>query len=577
MLQDIFGKFSHWVKRLEKWNQLVSLEETLVGRGRSAFLVHWFGPSIPLQDSHLRVYIANFEELRSKYNAIKKASAFDADKPSLLEPAAGFAGTLLGMLGAPFNSAFLYEWVFKAKQKWYTGAFAVANIISLGFLGAALMALVGVFSLAALPWAAESEDASGLIDKLVRIAPYAINLRGWWKQILGPRKDVKDPLFRQVLLFGDAVAQLLPQLIGFVAIIIGRIGKLIQPLWNQAKALIEFARFMGPLIQGVILNTLDLIEDLFSKKGEHSLLHPFLLIFDFVKHRTLAVIEKMFAYLLAPLPMLTSRGNQIAKWWDKISALFEKRFIEGGILTLTDELTKRLKLVSTLWAKTAPPPAPPPPPSPPSSPSTIDKALALMGAWIKGRLPSKPFPHFTLPDVLKLEHLLRKPALGFTEADIKKEAKRLLKSSKLPAEFILTGAEEKKMLAPPPDVFGAEQRKLESTVRKQYPGLRRKQALAAPYAKERRLRMLLFDAARRMLTPDLAGQILKLEPVFRKVEEKLHVRKHPVKQLDEFKELRPMIGELRVRSSEGTEEALNKWSARLRKALGEQHYEVAVA
>jgi hypothetical protein len=574
MLEDIFGKFSHWVKRLEKWNQLVSLEETLAGRARSAFLVHWFGPSIPLQDSHLRVYIANFEELRSKYNAAKKAPAFDPDKPSLLEPAAGFAGTLVGMLGAPLNSAFLYEWVFKAKQNWYTGAFAVANIISLGFLGAALTAVVGVFSLVALPWAAESQDASELIDKLAWIAPYAISLRGWWKQILGLRKDVKDPIFRQVLWFGDAVAQLLPHLFGFVAIIIGRIGKLIQPLWDQAKALIEFAKFMGPLIQRVILNTLDLIKDLFSKTGEHSLLHPFLLIFDFLKHKTLPVLEKMFSYLLAPLPMLINRGNQIAKWWDKISALFEKRFIEGGIPALIDEMTKRLKLVSTLWAKTAPP-APPPPP--PSSPSTIDKALGLLSTWIKGRLPSNPIPHLTLPDVRMLEHLLGKPALGLAEADIKKEAKRLLKSSKMPAELILTGAEEKKTIAQPPGVFGAEQRKLESSVGKQYPGLPRKEALAAPYAEERRLRMLLFEAARRILMPDLAGQILKLEPVFRKVEGKLHLRRHPIKQLEEFKELRPVIGELRVRSSEGNEDTLNKWSASLRKALGEQYYEVAVA
>jgi len=329
---------------------------------------------------------------------------------------------------------------------------------------------------------------------------------------------------------------LLPQLIGFVAIIIGRIGKLIQPLWNQAKALIEFAKFMGPLIQGVILNTLDLIEDLFSKKGEHSLLHPFLLIFDFVKHRTLAVIEKMFAYLLAPLPMLTSRGNQIAKWWDKISALFEKRFIEGGILTLTDELTKRLKLVSTLWAKTAPPPAPPPPPSPPSSPSTIDKALALMGAWIKGRLPSKPFPPLHLARCSQAGTPAAQACTGFHGGGHQERSQEAAQVEQAACRVHSNGRrKKKKMLAPPPERVWRRAKETGVHRTKQYPGLRRKQALAAPYAKERRLRMLLFDAARRMLTPDLAGQILKLEPVVPKGRGEVARQKTSVKQLDEFK------------------------------------------
>src|SRR5438132_9148564 len=100
LLQKTIKAFSTGIQQLDNWNQLVQLERLLIGRARSAFLVHWFGTPLQLHGAHLRVVISNIAALQSRYQAIRAANS-QAGGPNLLKPLAGMSGALAGMLLSP--------------------------------------------------------------------------------------------------------------------------------------------------------------------------------------------------------------------------------------------------------------------------------------------------------------------------------------------------------------------------------------------------------------------------------------------------------------------------------------------
>src|SRR5438094_7726628 len=97
LFHEVFDKFAKAVKKLERWNELVDLEILLVARGRSAFLVHWFGSLIPLDGSSVRIAIVNFEALRRRYSLVmSKRRSKLSEGPSMLEPLADISGSFAG-------------------------------------------------------------------------------------------------------------------------------------------------------------------------------------------------------------------------------------------------------------------------------------------------------------------------------------------------------------------------------------------------------------------------------------------------------------------------------------------------
>src|SRR5579871_1402666 len=108
LLHHTFHVLQKGAKALEPWNQLVVLEQILTDRARSAFLVHWFGPGLPLYGLSLRIAIDNLKELQLRYQAVVAATTPDASGLNLTEPLAGIGGAAVGMLISP--TGFLLLW-----------------------------------------------------------------------------------------------------------------------------------------------------------------------------------------------------------------------------------------------------------------------------------------------------------------------------------------------------------------------------------------------------------------------------------------------------------------------------------
>src|SRR5215831_6834318 len=85
-------------KQLEPWVHMVAVEEVLIERARSAFLVHWFGMRLPLKGLNVKVFIENLQELSDRYLVASKSAKGEVTGLNLTEPLAGIIGQAAGML-----------------------------------------------------------------------------------------------------------------------------------------------------------------------------------------------------------------------------------------------------------------------------------------------------------------------------------------------------------------------------------------------------------------------------------------------------------------------------------------------
>src|SRR5215217_256298 len=101
VLHATFGTWQRDVSKLSGWDQLVALEQTLLGRVQGAFLARWFGTGLPMFTGYLRVAVANMDALSARYRELRRQVRREASDLNLTEPLAGITGTMVGALLAP--------------------------------------------------------------------------------------------------------------------------------------------------------------------------------------------------------------------------------------------------------------------------------------------------------------------------------------------------------------------------------------------------------------------------------------------------------------------------------------------
>ena len=152
-------------------------------------------------------------------------------------------------------------------DRWYVQAFAVANWLTAGLLGTGAFGLVagigglGILALAA--WAISGQPR-GAFDLLGAIAEFAEPLLEFWKQVTGPREAVRNPLLRELLRIADGVAGLVALLLGAAAVLITRVGPLLDPLRVGLLATMGLVRELGALIAFVVVQTAAFLRSLLS-------------------------------------------------------------------------------------------------------------------------------------------------------------------------------------------------------------------------------------------------------------------------------------------------------------------------
>jgi len=101
LLQDVFNAVRKGLARLTPFALLAELEETLIDRARGAFMVHWFGSSLPFEGRSVRAFIVNLDHLRRRYAAVQRAYQQPDYGPNLGEPLAGLVGGMVGIALSP--------------------------------------------------------------------------------------------------------------------------------------------------------------------------------------------------------------------------------------------------------------------------------------------------------------------------------------------------------------------------------------------------------------------------------------------------------------------------------------------
>jgi hypothetical protein len=553
-------------EKLRHWDEAMETISTVAERLRSAYLVHWFGTALPSEGDTLKVGLANMHELRARWMAVggPQAGATPPVGPNLTEPLLGYGGALVGIFASPLNGILLTTAIGSLVDTWWAKVLAVVNWLTAGLLMSAALSLGGVGFPVGLIVLAAGGELRDLFDFLGAAAELAVPLQQFWEQVTGPREAVRNPLLRELLLVGDRVAALVASLLGTFAVLITRVGPLLESLRLGIAAVAGLVLDLWPVIALALGQTVEVVIGLVSGPGSvTALLQRVLSVLGRTLRRLGTQLAAVFAELGSDVAWLADWGGwRIDIWW---------RAAEPGVRTLTvDHPTVRylrsfmgqLGVVSA-WRgreteedkkKKSSQSAQP------SPPGMLDK----VEDWVKHKtgMPSTmPKP----PVLPKLPPVIPLGAIG-PIVDVV-EFLRRFGLDVGPANPLEVGAEGRRVLkraAHPPSVFGAEWAALEAEARRPEPLARTLEV--ATY----------LSLARRVVGPAAATGVRGLEDALSRIDAVIRTerRRLPVKDVPEPTQLTPVIRRLRVRSRGRTSDALQAWVEEVRRELNADPYTI---
>jgi hypothetical protein len=386
--QKLVGTFAAAVKTLTPWIAIVELESTVVARARGAFLVHWFGPRLPLSGLNLRVRLVNLHELEAQFDAARQSVRTSAGGPNLTSPVLGFAGTVAGMLLSPLGAAagasLLVRFVVGSAKS--IAQAVAASVYALAWLAApvllvlvpgsgAVLAQIGkgtgilvggglLAAGAAFPVAAalgDRREVQSLYDlggagaRILHATTHLLD------QLSGDRKDVRNPLLRGLLRLGDKLAALLAQALGAAEVFVVWIAPLLEP---AAKSLVQLSSLVsatfaavGTVAAGVKAHLLTLVEG----KGS---LPSILARVRRVAQRSIATAADTMAQSMDMLVRVgvaawDTMGVTLSAYGKDIRAFVGKLFTDHPVVRVFLALATQVKAISKAWEKPkAAPPAP---------------------------------------------------------------------------------------------------------------------------------------------------------------------------------------------------------------------------
>lgn len=542
------------------------LEEQILRRARGAFLVHWFGTSVPVRGLGLHIVIGNVAALKRRYLQAKRSMPGAAPELNLIGPLSAIGGVMLGMAMSPTGAILIAMQTLRIAN--YLADEGMVGSDTAGIL-AMLYRVIGIWVLPALGPAlgvlavplllvgalgaalGGSRTARGVYEALGEVAGLIDVVVRFWDMLSGPRSEIRNPLLRRVLTLLDRFAGLFVQVLGFGALLVTRIAPLVPHLMAQFRAL---AGLLGAVMDALM----GIFDSIGTQLGEAFTGRPNLL----------TILERVLDSILALPTTMMERINELV---DDVTLTLAAAFdtISARIGTFADGLTKRLKgafgqtavglllaqidrllkimpAVSEAFAQA------PDVPEEEKDDGPIDFGLiagALTGGFTGSLadllnslgtipLPGAPelaLPDFpatpTLPDLKQLQDAVGRPA-GLDMAALTAEANALVATSGVPAD----------LLRRPPSAFRAERRELMNTLGRPRLDLG-----------DERLRDLIYLAVGRVLPPSLRTSA---RAGFDALDEELYgIEREPLAetQLDlaDSGRLRPVVSQLTIRSIGG--------------------------
>jgi hypothetical protein len=539
LLEETILAFAFGGNKLSPWVHLVAMEEKLIDRARSAFLVKWFGRALPLRGFYLKVAIENLEALRDRYLAAAESVEPEVSGLNLTEPLAGALGQIAGM-------AFSLLSVLSAIPL----AIGVGVGLPVGFLGGLFLGATG-------------NEESGALIKLLGVAAQLLDSTSLFlEQLLGPREKVANPMLKQMLELLDHFAGLAVQLVGFIAVVVVEIGPLLLPLAVQVRpfaALIgsvlntlgflwdnmleEFKKFLDPKF--TLLQTIDIVVDvmsaLFSK-----LIDTFIKFFG----DELAAIKAIYHGLVGTatkivVPFLPEPATGF-------HALFET--VAGW---LDDAVNKAPLIVNMKTAK---------------------EVFAVAGAALKSKKPSSSpstfpdFPELKLTPAEDVKAALGgEPPLGIDDIEPIAEAMKGWAPGGIPP-LSEEAARQLERARHPVSVFALEKRDLEQSLG----GRKPEDVLKEQWKSQQTLRNLMAGVVGRVLPPEsresLAPYYAMIDAaIYGQMSGKKKKPDLPVRDIRDNGQLRPVLRCLTLRWPGGNKLDLVDFADQVQKALNQPY------
>ena len=628
LLQATFGVFKEGADKLDPWNQIVTMELVLLDRVRSAFLVHWFGPHLPLQGQQLRIAIANLDALRARYQAVKSATPAASGGLNLTEPLAGLAGQMLGALLSP--SGILLTGLVAVRR--VHGWLKDLGIALLTIVGAAVVpALVGGIAVVALPLALlgaivlavkNPEEATNIHALLGSLAQMLEALRRFVEQLLGPREAVRNPLVQRLLLIFDRLAALVPQSMALFALLFARVGPLLMPLAAQVPRLRALVESVIKAVVFIVEDWLQRLTALYTDMPAFAEPEETLgalsatssggvsLVFTLLQ-RTFATLDALFQQNPSPLTLIALAlrsltavpaailrglmgvfgslraefariGAEMARlvraWSDAAATAVRAAITSHPAAQALIAGREAMATVAAAWRRLTPPspPAPPAPAAPPSSPGLLKRAGAAIYSMV---VP--PFPQYHAPPTASvLAAAGPTPILELNAGNVTALA-TLLETGLKPSFALGAGALAAIQRARrPASVFTAERLALRDAA-----GRTPAEQLAAARVDELPLRSALLAIVRRVLPAAASGYVRQLQSLFEALDEQVYRAKSspatepapelPVLQVRESNRLQPSVHRLHIVAAGVDGATASAWADSLRQALAAQPYAAA--
>lgn len=222
-------------KALAPWNDIARAEITVIARARGAFMTQWFGRSVPRAGPFVQVAIANRAQLDARLAEVLSAGSPTAGAASVSTPIAALTGMIGGLWLSPVGQLIgIWQVIRLGAVGLGTIAFVVVGLL-LGTVFAlapgALVAglVIGGAAAGFVALVVFREHVEAILATAASIAGAMNAATALLNQLLGPRAEVRNPLVRRLLEFGDRAGALAAQVVGAVGFAVDMIGPRLVP------------------------------------------------------------------------------------------------------------------------------------------------------------------------------------------------------------------------------------------------------------------------------------------------------------------------------------------------------------
>ena len=612
LLPELAGALLKLSKRLANWDRLGRIEEQLLRRARSAFLVRWFGTAIPEKNLNLLIHIDNIDALSQRYALAERSRQRNNSRLNLFAPLAGMVGvaaglvfnptggTLIGTLMRMFDAGFsrdgfgaifgeiMYRLFIEhgSMPFWVSVAGFVLLLAAPLALGAGLVAGLGgeprvraVYNLLG--------DVAMLLDAFL----------GFWRQLIGPVEQIRNPLVRSIVQLLHRIAALVFQVVGFAALLIVRLVPLLPSLVAQVRALIDLGSAVIDVVREIVAGVMDAALAPFAPRGGIGAVLLWVLAkISELPSKLVETIATFFSTAVTTvLDAFSGMRGLVMTFFGNLKARIVEMFEQTPLGQLLERITQLLKIMPVVNLAFGAMPGPPPPPPPPSSAwyNRLGRALKGAGKWVAteaadelylgdilegiddvtaaaGRLAIPSFPDVSVPALPTMPSLpdtaaLRAGISPTTEIDLSATRDALMEDARRRFGEMPLPDELRRM---PRSAFAGERRRLE--------------AMGRPVISEResQLRDMIYVAIGRVLPPAMRIHAPAVRSMFDELDHYIngaaapdeHAPKLPQLDLADSGRLRPQVRMLTIRSNRGMPADLRAFQTMLVEALGQRQY-----